>query len=38
MLTRSWIEGLDAPKGLSLSGNTLYVSDIDRLVAIDVDA
>jgi DNA-binding beta-propeller fold protein YncE len=38
MLTRNWVEGLDAPKGLALSGNTLYVADIDRLVAIDVDA
>ena len=27
--------GLDAPKGLILRGSTLFVSDIDRLVAID---
>ena len=27
--------GLDAPKGLILRGGTLFVSDIDRLVAID---
>lgn len=31
-----WVTGLDAPKGLVLDGDTLYVSDIDRLVAIDV--
>jgi hypothetical protein len=31
-----WVTGLDAPKGLYLDGDTLYVSDIDRLVAIDV--
>lgn len=30
--------GLDAPKGLALDGETLYVSDIDRLVAIDIEA
>ena len=27
--------GLDAPKGLARIGDTLYVSGIDRLVAID---
>jgi sugar lactone lactonase YvrE len=31
-----WVTGFDAPKGLFLDGDTLYVSDIDRLVAIDV--
>lgn len=31
-----WVTGLDAPKGLFLDGDTLYVTDIDRLVAIDV--
>ena len=31
-----WVTGLDAPKGLVLDGDTLYVTDIDRLVAIDV--
>lgn len=30
-----WATGLDAPKGLALAGNRLYVSDIDKLVAID---
>jgi len=34
--TAEWVSGLDAPKGLALSGTTLYVADIDRLVAIDV--
>jgi sugar lactone lactonase YvrE len=32
-----WIGGLDAPKGMVLAGDTLYVSDIDRLVAIDLE-
>jgi hypothetical protein len=35
MLEQRWAVGLDAPKGLILRGNTLFVSDIDRLVAID---
>jgi hypothetical protein len=30
-----WAKGLDGPKGLALVGDKLYVSDIDRLVAID---
>lgn len=32
-----WVTGLDAPKGLVSDGKTLFVSDIDRLVAIDID-
>jgi hypothetical protein len=31
-----WVEGLDAPKGLALSGGSLYVADLDSLVVIDV--
>jgi hypothetical protein len=31
-----WVKGLDAPKGMALSDGKLYVSDIDRLVEIDV--
>jgi len=30
-----WVTGFDAPKGLGLMGNTLYVTDIDRIKAID---
>jgi len=36
ILDREWVTGLDAPKGLALVGDKLYVSDIDRLVAIDI--
>ena len=36
--TAEWVTGLDAPKGMVLSGGTLYVTDIDRLIAIDVAA
>jgi sugar lactone lactonase YvrE len=31
-----WLTGLNAPKGLGLHGNTLYVTDIDQLVLIDI--
>ncbi|MEO5907023.1 MAG: hypothetical protein ABIQ11_09865 [Saprospiraceae bacterium] len=30
-----WAKGFDAPKGMSLVGNTLYVTDIDRIKAVD---
>lgn len=33
---QKWVTGLSAPKGMGLYGNTLYVTDIDRLVAIDI--
>ncbi|RAV99839.1 SMP-30/gluconolactonase/LRE family protein [Pseudochryseolinea flava] len=33
-----WVTGLDAPKGMGLVKNTLYVSDIHRVVAIDITA
>ncbi len=36
VLNRQWIIGLNAPKGLAIHGNTLYVSDIDTLVVIDI--
>lgn len=37
MLEQHWIDGLDAPKGMAISGNTLYVADIDKLVEIDIN-
>lgn len=30
-----WAEGLDAPKGMAVSENVLYVADIDRVVSLD---
>ncbi len=32
-----WIEGLNAPKGMAVIDNKLFVSDIDELVEIDID-
>ena len=38
MLQRRWVTGLDAPKGAIVASGKLYVSDIDRLVEIDIAA
>jgi len=34
--TLKWVTGLNAPKGMGLYKGTLYVTDIDRLHAIDI--
>jgi len=34
-LEQKWVTGLDAPKGMGLYGEKLYVTDIDRIVVID---
>ncbi|NOQ77181.1 MAG: hypothetical protein GQ475_05240 [Methylococcaceae bacterium] len=31
-----WIEGLNAPKGLTVVGNKLYIADINELVVVDI--
>ena len=36
MLEPRWVAGLNAPKGLRSHAGTLWVSDIDRLVGIDI--
>jgi len=36
MLRKHWVVGLNAPKGLTIFEGTLYVADIDTLVAIDI--
>jgi len=36
IVTEKWVTGLDAPKGLALSGGKLFVADLDSLVEIDV--
>ncbi len=33
-----WAKGLDAPKGLALTGGKLYAADIDKLVEVDAQA
>lgn len=36
MIAQHWVTGLNAPKGLVVSGNKLYAADIDTLVEIDI--
>ena len=36
VLDKEWVKGLNAPKGLALSGGKLYTADIDTLVEIDI--
>lgn len=36
ILNLKWVTGLNAPKGAAIVGATLYVTDIDQLVAIDI--
>ncbi len=38
MIQEKWVIGLNAPKGLAIFGRTLFVSDIDELIAIDIDS
>jgi sugar lactone lactonase YvrE len=38
LVEKNWVTGLDAPKGAAVVGDRLYVSDIDRLVEIDIPA
>ncbi len=35
ILEREWARGLNAPKGIMLGGDALYVADIDELVVVD---
>ena len=35
VIKADWVTGLDAPKGLGLKGDRLYVADIDRVHIID---
>ena len=32
-----WATGLDAPKGMGLHGNSLFVTDLDKIVEIDTE-
>ncbi|MEM7359781.1 MAG: hypothetical protein AAF431_11840 [Pseudomonadota bacterium] len=35
-VAEKWIEGINAPTGLAISGDTLYVVDFNRLLEIDI--
>lgn len=36
VIEQEWVKGLDAPKGLGIYGDNLYVSDINALVVISI--
>ncbi|MFN8009828.1 MAG: hypothetical protein U0P81_00325 [Holophagaceae bacterium] len=36
IVEKTWIQGLDAPKGLGIVGRTLYAADIDKVDVIDL--
>jgi sugar lactone lactonase YvrE len=38
MIRQDWVTGLNAPKGIAVDGSMLYVTDIDRLIAIDIES
>ncbi|MEN2281866.1 ATP-binding protein [Algoriphagus sp. SE2] len=38
IITQEWITGLNAPKGMAISNGKLYVTDIDQLIEIDIQA
>ncbi len=37
ILELKWIEGISAPKGMGISGNSLFIADIDELVEADIN-
>lgn len=36
IVERNWVSGLNAPKGMTVKGNYLYVTDVDRLLEIEL--
>lgn len=36
IINTDWVPGLNAPKGMALVKNTLWVADLDEMVAIDI--
>jgi hypothetical protein len=37
LIEHKWVTGLNAPKGMAVFDSILYVSDVDRVVSIDID-
>jgi outer membrane protein assembly factor BamB len=33
-----WIEGLNAPKGMGILGNSLFIADVDQVVEADIES
>lgn len=38
VVEKKWVDGLNAPKGIRIHDGTLWVSDIDRILAYDLDS
>lgn len=38
VLEKRWVSGLNAPKGMAVSGEQLFVTDIDRFLVINLDS
>ncbi len=38
IVEKEWLTGLDAPKGMGIHEGKLYVTDIDKLVEIDIES
>jgi DNA-binding beta-propeller fold protein YncE len=36
VIAAAWVEGLDAPKGLAISGDSLYVADLTNVRVVDL--
>ncbi len=36
IIEKKWITGLNEPKGMAISGNTLWLNDINQIVKIDI--
>lgn len=36
IVTQEWVKGLDAPKGMGIANGNLYVTDIDKLVEVNL--
>lgn len=36
MIERTWVSGLNAPKGVARDGGVLYVADIDEIAIVDI--
>jgi hypothetical protein len=36
IISTDWIAGLNAPKGLAIYGNWLYIADVDELVVVNI--
>ena len=37
IIEQKWIEGIDAPKGMGISGNSFFVADINTLVEANIE-